>query len=127
MPAHPDEFLWSRRRSPMGTADKTIALVLFVAACSTTFVAYVGYRNVCLQYEGAVACLGRPTEFALSLALTLAGLVAAGLMLHFAFRGPRRLFVAFLVVAVVLYAASILFGDAGTHGWDGLEVFPNLG
>lgn len=111
----------------MGTVEKTVALVLFAAACLTSLVAYIGYGNVCLHYDGAEACLGRPTEFALYLALSLVGLVVAGLMLHFAFRGPRRVFMTLLVAAVVLYAVSILFADAGTHGWDNLKVFPNLG
>ena len=39
---------------------------------------------------------------------------------------PRshRAFVAFLVTTLVLYIASALFADAGTHGWDSLKLFP---
>jgi hypothetical protein len=59
--------------------------------------------------------------------MSVAGLAAAGLMLHFAFRGPRRAFAGLLVAALVLYAVSALFADAGTHGWDSLKVFPSLG
>ena len=67
---------------------------------------------------------GRETEFALYLTLSLVGLVAAGLALHFAFRGPRRAFVAFVLATLVLYLVSALFADAGTHGWDSLTLFP---
>jgi uncharacterized protein (DUF983 family) len=110
----------------MGPVEKTVGLVLFAAACLTSLVAYIGYRGVCLRYDGAEACLGRPTEFALYLVLSIVGLVVAGLMLHFAFRGPRRMFMTLLLATVVFYAVSILFADAGTHGWDDLEVFPSL-
>jgi hypothetical protein len=37
----------------MGTVEKTVALVLFAAACLTSLVAYIGYGNVCLHYDGA--------------------------------------------------------------------------
>jgi len=111
----------------MSALDKTIGLVLFTAACFASLGAHIGYGNVCLHYDGAEACLGRETEFVVYLALSLVGLVGAGFMLHFAFRGPRRAFVALLVAALVVYAATVLFADAGTHGWDNLKVFPNLG
>ena len=111
----------------MGAWDKTVALVLFTVACFTSLGAYIGYDSACVSYEGAEACFGRPTEFVLYVALSLVGLVAAGFMLHFAFRGSRRAFLAVLVAALVVYAVSILFADAGTHGWDNLKVFPNLG
>jgi hypothetical protein len=71
--------------------------------------------------------LGRKTEFAAYLLVSIAGLAAAGLMLHFAFRGPRRAFVALLLAALVLYAVSVLLADAGTHGWDNLKVVPGFG
>jgi hypothetical protein len=48
-------------------------------------------------------------------------------MLHFARHGPRRAFVAFLIIALAVSAASIMFADAGTHGWHHLKVFPNFG
>jgi hypothetical protein len=47
-------------------------------------------------------------------------------MLHFAFRGPRRAFVGLMTLALVLYALSVLFADAGTHGWDKLKLFPTF-
>ena len=33
---------------------------------------------------------------------------------------------ALVSVVLALYAASILFADAGTHGWDDLKVFPSF-
>jgi hypothetical protein len=46
------------------------------------------------------------------------------LALHFAFRGPRRAFVAFSVATLALCVVSVLFADAGTHGWHNLKLFP---
>jgi hypothetical protein len=126
MPVHPDEFLWSRPKSQMKTWQKTVGLLLFTAACLTSLGAWIGYDTACLNYDGAEACLGRDAEWAWHLVLALVGWAAACFMLHFAFRGPRRAFVALLLVALVLYAISILFADAGTHGWDNLKVFPSF-
>jgi hypothetical protein len=126
MPVHPDDLLWTRTKSPMSTADKTVGLVLFMAASLTSLGAWIGYDAACLTYEGAEACLGRDAEWAWHLVLALVGWAAACYMLHFAFRGPRRTFVGLLLVAVVLYTLSILFADAGTHGWDNLKVFPTF-
>jgi hypothetical protein len=124
MPVHPDDLLWSRPKSHAGALEKTVGLLLFTAACLASLGAYAGFGGVCIYYDGANSCLGRESEFALYLALSVVGLVAAGLALHFAFRGPRRAFVAFLFTTLVLYVASALFADAGTHGWDSLKLFP---
>ncbi len=124
MPVHPDDLLWTRPKSHTSTLQKTVGLLLFTAACLAGLYAYAGFGGVCIHYDGANACLGRETEFALYLTLSLVGLVAAGLALHFAFRGPRRAFVAFVLATLVLYLVSALFADAGTHGWDSLTLFP---
>jgi len=110
----------------MSTWEKAAGLALFTPACLSSLGAFIGYDTACLNYEGAEACLGRDAEWALHLVFALIGFAAACLMLHFAFRGPRRAFVALLLVALVLYAISILFADAGTHGWDNLKVFPTF-
>lgn len=125
MPVHPDDLLWSRPRSHTSTREKTVGLLLFTAACLASLGAYACFGSVCIYYDGESACLGRETEFALYLALSVVGLVAAGLALHFAFRGPHGAFVALLVTTLVLYIASALFADAGTHGWDSLKLFPS--
>lgn len=107
---------------------KTVGLVLFTAACLTSLGAWIGYDAACITYEGqGPPCFGRSTEWALSLLLSLLGWAAAALMLHFAFRGPRWAFVSCLVAALLLYALSIPFADAGTHGWDSLRVVPSIG
>jgi hypothetical protein len=100
--------------------------LLFTAACFTSLGAWIGYDTACLNYEGAEACLGRDSEWAWHLVLALVGWAAACFMLHFAFRGPRRAFVALSLVAPVLYAISILFAGADTHGWDNLKVFQSF-
>jgi hypothetical protein len=111
----------------MSMVEKLVGLGVFTAACFASFVAYGTYSIMCIHYEGSEACLGRETEFAMYLALSVAGLVAAGLMLHFAFRGPRKAFVALLIAALALFAASVPFADAGTRGWDNLKVVPTPG
>jgi hypothetical protein len=107
--------------------EKTVGVVLFIAACLTSLGAWIGYDAACLNYEGTEACGGRNAEWGWHLGLALVGLAAAAVMLHFAFRGPRRAFIAVLLIAVLLYSASILFADAGTHGWDNLKLFPGSG
>jgi len=124
MPVHPDDLLWTRPKCHTSTLEKTVGLLLFTAACLAGLYAYASFGGACIYYDGANACLGRETEFTLYLALSVVGLVAAGLALHFAFRGPRRAFVAFLITTLALYIASALFADAGTHGWDSLKLFP---
>jgi hypothetical protein len=111
MPVHPDDLLWTRPKSPMRLPAKTVGLVLFTAACLATFILLVGYDYKCIDYEG-VECAGRRTEWAVSALLSIGGWVAAALMLHFAFRGPRRMFVALAIAALALYVASALFADA---------------
>jgi Trypsin-like peptidase domain len=112
---------------PLVSTAGRVTGVVFATACVASLAAYAGYGNVCVHHDGADACLGRETEFVVYLVLSLGGLVAAGLALHFAFRGPRRAFVALLAVALGLYGVSLLFADAGTHGWDNLKLFPSLG
>jgi len=126
MPVHQDDaFLWGRPKSPVGPRTRTLGLGLFALACLISPGAFLAYQRACIEYEGAEACHGRNAEWAWHLALALVGWVAAGFMLHFAFRGPRAAFIALLLVALVLYVTSILFGDAGTHGWGNLKLFPS--
>jgi hypothetical protein len=127
MPAQSDDFLWGHPRSSTGTLDKVVGLALFGAACLASLVALIGVNAACLNYEGQqAACYGRSAEWALYFALSLAGLGAASVALHFAFRGPRRIFIALVTVALIVYGASVLFADAGTHGWHDLKVFAVL-
>jgi hypothetical protein len=127
MPVHPDDALWTRPKSTMSDGYKALGLVLFTAACLTSLLVWMNYNAACITYEGQQpACFGRSTEYSLHLVLAIVGWAAAALMLHFAFRGPRRAFVALLVLALVLYTVSILFADAGLHGWDSLKLFPTF-
>ena len=108
------------------TGIKLGAVLLTAVAVAGTGPAQITYDIFCVHYEGAKACSGRRTEFVWHLVLAYAGLVAAGGMLWFAFRGSRRAVLAFLVVALALYTVSFLFSDAAVHGWHNVQVYPDI-
>jgi len=96
------------------------------AAAFGTFVAWAAYEVFCVNYEGAVACLGRRAELTWHLVTALLGLGVAVTMLSAAMRDRGRLALVAMAVGLVLYGVSFLLQDAGIHGWHNLKVYPQL-
>ncbi|MDQ3936116.1 MAG: hypothetical protein M3340_15950 [Actinomycetota bacterium] len=102
-------------------------MLAFLAACVGAFFAWLPYEVFCVV-EGADEnpCTWRRAEFVWTLALGVAGLVAAGGMLMATYLGRGRLALAFFALALALNVASLWLSDAAVHGWDGLKYFPSL-
>ena len=99
--------------------------MIFLAACSGTFVLWGTYRVSCVELasEGN-QCDRRLGEFLWANRLGWAALAVAAGMLASALLGRRRTAFALYLAGLAVYLVGFYVLDGAMHGWENLKFFP---